>query len=89
CSFRFSASKKARRLRGFSGTIVGKSRSMPVQKNFFQPLCRMPCGGPLLPCLLSRKDGTSVTVVFTLSRYACPGGGSPCVPSCPLLALLL
>ena len=50
-AIRFSGSKNARRLRGFSGTIVGKSRSMPVQKNFFQPLCQMPCGGPLPPVL--------------------------------------
>lgn len=27
------------------------------KKIFFQPLCRMPCGDPLLPCLLSRYAG--------------------------------
>lgn len=35
------------------------------------------------PLFYFRKDGTSVTVVFTLSRYASPGKGRPCVPSCP------
>ncbi|EEB32628.1 hypothetical protein DESPIG_02480 [Desulfovibrio piger ATCC 29098] len=78
-SIRFSVSKKARRLRGFSGTIVGKFRSMPVQKNFFSaalpdalwrpasPLSSFPQGRPIHPS----------PVVFTLSRYAGPGDDIP------------
>ena len=52
------------------------------KKIFFSRSAGCPVA-PLLPCLLSRKDGTSTPVVSSLSRYASPGAGSPCVPSCP------
>lgn len=73
----------------FQEPLPAVSRPGHPQKNFFQPLCRMPCGGPLLPCLLSRKDGTSIRPLLSSLFPAMPVPAAaapayrpaPCFPS--------